>query len=245
MVALLLGLIRPTWVLPSRRATRVQVFLLYSAAGALVLLLASGTPQRSAHAQITNLPADSSAGLAPGSPAEATPAASGARPLATTSVGSGDHEAGLGEQEPAPESLRDLASRMMLDLGLGSGRRLRLGRLTLAYEESINEEQVAALGDFLRRVDVGSGLGGAGAGADHGHVQIYLRKTSPASGPAGYELRIATPFSHRSEIESETKAAYQLIGLIASGLAFDGAPVFVHVCTSLLRPLLVLRPQLG
>ena len=110
MVALLLGLIRPTWVLPSRRATRVQVFLLYSAAGALVLLLASGTPQRSAHAQITNLPADSSVGLAPGSPAEATPAASGARPLATTSAGSGDHEAGLGEQEPAPESLRDLAS---------------------------------------------------------------------------------------------------------------------------------------
>ena len=89
------------------------------------------------------------------------------------------------------------------------------------------------------------GLGGAEAGADHGHVQIYLRKTSPASGPAGYELRIATPFSHRSELASETKAAYQLIGLIASGLAFDGAPVFVHVCTSLLRPLLVLRPQLG
>ncbi|HRI50020.1 MAG TPA: hypothetical protein PLW65_07530 [Pseudomonadota bacterium] len=254
MVALLLGLIRPTWVLPSRRATRVQVFLLYSAAGALVLLLAGGTPQRSAHAQISNPPADSPADspanspadspspLAPGSPTEAMPPASGARPLTTTSVGSSGHEAGLGEQEPAPESLRDLASRMLLDLGLGSGRRLRLGRLTLAYEDSISEEQAAALGDFLRRVDVGSGLGGAGAGADHGHVQIYLRRSSAAT---GYELRIATPFSHRSELDGETKAAYQLIGLIASGLAFDGAPVFVHICTPLLRPLLVLRPQLG
>ena len=33
--------------------------------------------------------------------------------------------------------------------------------------------------------------------------------------------------------------------IAASGLAFDGAPVFVHICTSLLRPLLILRPQLG
>lgn len=249
VVALLLGLFRPTWVLPSRRATRVQVLVLYSAAGALVLLLASEAPQRSAHAQITDSPASPApgppVGLPPGSPAEATqPAgAAGAQPLATTSVGSSDPEAS--EQEPAPESLRDLASRVLLDLGLGSGRRLRLGRLTLAYEESISEEQAAALGEFLRRVDVG---GAAGAGSDHGHVQIYLRKSSPASGQAatsGYELRIATPFSHRHELDSETKAAYQLIGLIASGLAFDGAPVFVHICTSLLRPLLVLRPQLG
>ncbi len=142
---------------------------------------------------------------------------------------------------------------MLLDVGLGSGRRLRLGRLTLAYEESISEEQAAALGEFLRRVDVGSTLGAAfGTGPDYGHVQIYLRlrlgKTSQAPGQAaasGYELRIATPFSHRHELDSETKAAYHLVGLIASGLAFDGAPVFVHICTSLLRPLLVLRPQLG
>jgi hypothetical protein len=35
-----------------------------------------------------------------------------------------------------------------------------------------------------------------------------------------------------------------MVGLLASGIAFDGAPVHVHICTSLLRPLLVLRPQL-
>jgi len=255
VVALLLGLIRPTWVLPSRRATRVQVLLLYSAAGALVLLLGSGAPQRSAHAQITG----SSSDLPPGSPAAAAQVAgaAGARPLATTGLRSGDPEArveasaeaSVDEQEPAPETLRDLASRMLLDLGLGSGRRLRLGRLTLAYEDSISEEQAAALGEFLRRVDVGSSLGVAGTGPDYGHVQIYLRKSSPAgsgqAAAAGYELRIATPFSHRHELDGETKAAYQLVGLIASGLAFDGAPVFVHICTSLLRPLLILRPQLG
>lgn len=257
MVALLLGLIRPTWVLPSRRATRVQVLLLYSAAGALVLLLASEAPQRSAHAQIGALPSALPAGAAaellpPGGAAADWPGrpAVGAR--------SGDHEAGLAEQEPAPETLRELASRLLLDLGLGPSRRLRLGRLTLAYEESISEEQAAALGEFLRRVDVGASLGSASAPAngqsnDHsqGHVQIYLRKSTHAASAqgggagAGYELRIATPFSHRYELDGETKAAYQLVGLIASGLAFDGAPVFVHICTSLLRPLLILRPQLG
>lgn len=257
MVALLLGLIRPTWVLPSRRATRVQVLLLYSAAGALVLLLASEAPQRSAHAQIGTVPSALPAGAAaellpPGGAAADWPGrpAAGAR--------SGEHEAGLAEQEPAPETLRELASRLLLDLGLGPSRRLRLGRLTLAYEESISEEQATALGEFLRRVDVGASLGsasvpGSGNSNDHsqGHVQIYLRKSTLAASAqgagagAGYELRIATPFSHRYELDGETKAAYQLVGLIASGLAFDGAPVFVHICTSLLRPLLILRPQLG
>jgi hypothetical protein len=35
-----------------------------------------------------------------------------------------------------------------------------------------------------------------------------------------------------------------MVGLLASGLAFDGAPVEVDVCTPLLTPLLILHPEL-
>ena len=64
LAALLLGLVRPTWVLPLRRATRWQVLLLYSAACLLVLLIAGELPYRSAHAQIADpLPEPLAAGL--------------------------------------------------------------------------------------------------------------------------------------------------------------------------------------
>lgn len=251
LAALLLGLVRPTWVLPLRRPTRWQVLLLYSAACLIVLLIAGELPYRSAHAQIADsLPE-------PGSPAGAA--------QATARLDGSTAALALAEQEPEPESLRALASRMLLDLGFGAGHRLRIGRLTLVYEDPVTAEQAMALGDFLGRSELGAsfGAGGAGSGHDHGAVQIHLSlgKSSrhpgvaepgaagaalaASSAGAVYELRIATSFSHRQQLDAETKAAYQMVGLIVSGLAFDGAPVAVHICTSLLRPLLILRPQLG
>lgn len=255
LAALLIGLIRPSWVLPLRRATRVKVLLLYSAAGVMVLFVAGELPDRSAHAEIT----DSQAASATAPLAGSAPAADRAPRLA---AGAADPDRSPGqpslfEQEPEPESLRALASRVLLDLGFGSGHRLRTGRLTVVYEDPVTPEQAAALGEFLSRSEIGavpgagSDLGGATGhrpGPNQDQVQVHLRlvgRNSPGGGPAGYELRIATPFSHRQQLDAEIKATYQLVGLIVSGLAFDGAPVFVHICTPLLRPLVVLRPQLG
>jgi hypothetical protein len=236
LAALLLGLIRPAWVLPSRRATRMQVLLWYSAASLAGPLLASEFPHRAAHAQSPD-PSSEPAGDDASFGAN-LPGAQASRSLR------------LNEQEPEPESLRALASRMLLDLGLGSGRRLRVGRLTIAYEEPITEEQALALGEFLSRSEVGSGHGAVhGPGSGYGQVQVQVRPYGPLgqaafSEHAAYEVRIATPFSRRQQLDPETRAAYQMVGLLASGIAFDGAPVHVHICTSLLRPLLVLRPQL-
>lgn len=254
LAALLLGLVRPTWVLPLRRATRWQVLLLYSAACLLVLLIAGELPYRSAHAQIADPLPEPLAG-SPAGAGQATARLDG-------SAAGRDAALALSEQEPEPESLRALASRMLLDLGFGAGHRLRIGRLTLVYEDPVTAEQAMALGDFLSRSELGAslGAGGASSGHDHSAVQIHLSLGKSSRNPSAvepsaaspgaaagavYELRIATSFSHRQQLDAETKAAYQLVGLIVSGLAFDGAPVTVHICTSLLRPLLILRPQLG
>ena len=239
LAALLLGLYRPTWVLPSRRATRLQVLLLYSGAAVLGPLLADELAQRTAHAQTPGPGAVS---------AEATSSAS-----LTAGEGGSRRNPHLNEEEPEPESLRALANRMLLDLGLGAGHRLRIGRLTMVYEDPVTEAQALALGEFLSRSEVGSDRGAsAGAASRHSQVQFQVRGLvgsgnpgSAAIPPAAYEVRIATQFTHRQELDPETKAAYQMVGLLASGIAFDGAPVHIHVCTALLRPLLVLRPQLS
>lgn len=224
LAALLLGLYRPTWVLPVRRATRLQVLLLYSFAGLLGPLVISELVQRVAHAQ------------------SASPV--GGEVASSVSTGdAGGHSLRINEAAPEPESLRELAQRMLLDLGLGAGHRLRVGRLSLVYEDPVSEAQALALGEFLSHSEVGD----RGSGGSH-QVQVQLRKsTTPASPatPEAFEVRIATQFLHRQELDPETKAAYQMVGLVASGIAFDGAPVHIHVCTAALRPLLVLRPQLA
>ena len=258
LAALLLGLYRPAWVLPSRRATRMQVLVLYSAVAVIGPQVAGELAHRTAHAQ--------------GSGAGSVETA-GSSQLGAADAG-GSHNLHLNEQEPEPESLRDLASRVLLDLGLGAGHRLRIGRLTMVYEAPVTEAQAVALGEFLSRSEVVSDRSASSGSSRYGQVQVQLRRSSPNStnstnstnsptspgssaavnnsnsnsnSPAqdAYEIRIATPFSHRQELDPETKAAYQMVGLLASGIAFDGAPVHIQICTNLLRPLLVLRPQLG
>lgn len=131
--------------------------------------------------------------------------------------------------DPEPESLRTLALRHVL--GIGMGQRLRIGKLSVYYLEPVTEQQALTVGDFLSRSDLGQHEG-----------LIHLQKRSPQD--ATVVMRVATPFLHKAELTTETKAAYQLLGLLASGLAFDGEEVVVQLCTSTLRPLWVIRPHL-
>jgi len=131
--------------------------------------------------------------------------------------------------DPEPESLRTLALRHVL--GIGMGQRLRIGKLSVYYLDPVTEQQALTVGDFLSRSDLGQHEG-----------LIHLQKRSPQD--ATVVMRVATPFLHKAELTAETKAAYQLLGLLASGLAFDGEEVVVQLCTSTLRPLWVIRPHL-
>lgn len=130
--------------------------------------------------------------------------------------------------DPEPESLRTLALRHVL--GIGMGQRLRIGKLSVYYLDPVTEQQALTVGDFLSHSDLGQHEG-----------LIHLQKRSPQD--ATVVMRVATPFLHKAELTAETKAAYQLLGLLASGLAFDGEEVVVQLCTSTLRPLWVIRPH--
>lgn len=193
--ALMLGLVRPAWVVPSRRPTRSKALLLYSGITLVALALAGGSRLPAARADDPQGPG-----------------------------------AALGET-PAPEALREVALRRLL--GVGLGQRLRLGSLSVYYLDPVGESQAAAVGELLR----GFRLGGADPA-----VQLRLAPGTVAGAerPA-YELRVATGYTDRAQIDAEARAAYQLLALLASSLAFDGAEVRTLICDPNLDPLLALR----
>jgi hypothetical protein len=69
--------------------------------------------------------------------------------------------------DPEPESLRTLALRHVL--GIGMGQRLRIGKLSVYYLDPVTEQQALTVGDFLSRSDLGQHEG-----------LIHLQKRSPA-----------------------------------------------------------------
>ena len=188
-VALVVGLVRPAWVVPSRRPTRPKAVLLYSAAALVALGLAYGARLPAAHADDPQ-----GLGAAPG-------------------------------EAPPKEALREVALRRLL--GIGLGQRLRLPTLTVYYQEPISEPQAAAVGDLLRGFRLG------------GPEPVVQLRSDP--GRAAFELRVATGYTSRAQIDGEARAAYQLLALLTSGLAFDGAEVRTLICDPAMEPLLTLR----
>jgi hypothetical protein len=136
------------------------------------------------------------------------------------------------EEDATPESLPSFALRWLF--GVGMGKRVREGRLQLYYDTPVTESQARATARFLRRF----GLGDRDA-----LVQIRRAQTS-ASAPSSYEIRLGTPYTRREHIDRETRAAFQLLALSAEGAVFDGEPVHLYVCNSMLQPLVILRPRL-
>lgn len=187
-LALLVGLVRPAWVVPARRPTRPKAILFYSGVALLALGMASGSRLPAAHADDP-----------PG--------------LGTT----------LGEAPP-PERLREVALRRLLGLGLGN--RHRLPTLSVYYLDPVTEPQAAAVGELL---------GGFRLGGPEPLVQL---RPDPSRG--AFELRVATGYTHRDQIDAEARAAYQLLALLTSSLAFDGAEVRTLICDPKLEPLLAL-----
>ncbi len=138
--------------------------------------------------------------------------------------------AGAYEEDAVPESLPNFTLRWLF--GVGMGRKLHIDRMQMYYVDPITEQQAEAAGHFLRRLGLGQR-----------DELVQLRKNSEATPPV-YELRIGTPYSRKESIDRETRTVYQLMALSAEGLVFDGAPVQVYLCNSLLQPLVILRPRL-
>jgi hypothetical protein len=134
------------------------------------------------------------------------------------------------EEDATPESLPNFTLRWLF--GVGMGRKLHFESLQLYYLEPITEQEARATGSFLRRLGIGQR-----------ETLAQLRKNSDANPPT-YELRIGTPFSRREHIDRETRTVYQMMALAAEGALFDGAPVQVSLCNTLLQPLVILRPRL-
>lgn len=137
------------------------------------------------------------------------------------------------EEDATPESLPSFALRWLF--GVGMGKRVSDGRLQLYYDTPVTESQARATARFLRRF----GLGDRDA-----LVQIRRASTSTAATPSSYEIRLGTPYTRREHIDRETRAAFQLLALSAEGAVFDGEPVHLYVCNSMLQPLIILRPRL-
>ncbi len=138
------------------------------------------------------------------------------------------------EEDARPESLPSFALRWLF--GVGMGKRISDGPLQLYYDEPVTEAQARSTARFLRRF---------GLAERDGLVQVRRSPGSP-SGPAAksYEVRISTPYTRREHIDRETRAALQLLALSAEGAVFDGEPVHLYICNSMLQPLVILRPRL-
>lgn len=138
------------------------------------------------------------------------------------------------EEDAAPESLPSFALRWLF--GVGMGKRVSDGRLQIYYDTPVSESQARATARFLRRF---------GLGDREALVQIRRAQGSTASPlHSSYEVRIGTPFTRREHIDRETRAAFQLLALSAEGAVFDGEPVHLYLCNSMLQPLVILRPRL-
>lgn len=138
--------------------------------------------------------------------------------------------AGAYEEDATPETLSSFAMRWLF--GVGMGRKLHIDRMQLYYVEPVTEQQAHAAGQFLHRLGIGQR-----------DELVQIRKNTDASPPV-YELRLSTPFRSKEHIDRETRTVYQLMALSAEGAVFDGAPVHVYLCNSLLQPLIILRPRL-
>lgn len=134
------------------------------------------------------------------------------------------------EEDATPESLPDFTLRWLF--GVGMGHKLHFDRMQLYYVDPISEPQARAAGHFLSRL-----------GLSQGEQLVQIRKNSEVTPPT-YELRIGTPFSRKEHIDRETRSVYQLMALSAEGALFDGAPVQVYLCNTLLQPLVILRPRI-
>lgn len=138
------------------------------------------------------------------------------------------------EEDASPEALPSFALRWLL--GVGMGKRVSDGRFQLFYDDPVTEEQARSTARFLRRF---------GLGDRESLVQIRRGSaTSMGSAPPSYELRLSTPYTRRESIDRETRAAFQLLALSAEGAVFNGEPVHLYLCNSMLQPLVILRPRL-
>lgn len=138
------------------------------------------------------------------------------------------------EEDATPESLPDFALRWLF--GIGMGRKLHIGKMQLYYVDPVTELQAQATGQFLRRL-------GFARDAEQQEALVQLRKNTEST-PPFYELRIGTRYTRKEHIDLETRSVYQLMALSAEGALFEGAPVQIYLCNSLLQPLLILRPRL-
>jgi hypothetical protein len=134
------------------------------------------------------------------------------------------------EEDATPESLPDFTLRWLF--GVGMGRKLHVDRMQLYYVDPITEQQAQSTGRFLHRLGIGQN-----------EQLVQIRKNAQTTPPV-YELRIGTSYVRTSDIDRETRTVYQLMALSAEGLIFDGSPVQVYLCNSLLQPLVILRPRL-
>lgn len=135
------------------------------------------------------------------------------------------------EEDATPESLPNFTLRWLF--GVGMGHKLHFESLQLYYLDPITEQEARATGSFLRRLGIGQR-----------ETLAQLRKNSDANPPT-YELRIGTPYARKEHIDRETRTVYQMMALAAEGALFDGAPVQVSLCNTLLQPLVILRPRLA
>ena len=137
------------------------------------------------------------------------------------------------EEDATPESLPSFALRWLF--GVGMGKRVSDGRMQLYYDTPVTESQARSTARFLRRF---------GLGDREALVQIRRAQPSSRAVPTSYEIRLGTPYTRREHIDRETRAAFQLLALSAEGAVFDGEPVHLYVCNSMLQPLIILRPRL-
>lgn len=138
------------------------------------------------------------------------------------------------EEDATPESLPSFALRWVF--GVGMGKRVSDGRTQLYFDEPVTESQARSTARFLRRF---------GLAESDGLVQIRRSPTGKTHAAApSYEVRISTPYTRREHIDRETRAALQLLALSAEGAVFDGEPVHLYICNSMLQPLVILRPRL-
>jgi hypothetical protein len=138
------------------------------------------------------------------------------------------------EEDATPESLPSFALRWLF--GVGMGKRVSDGQMQLYYDEPVTEAQARSTARFLRRF---------GIAEREGLVQIRRSPAGKANAATpSYEVRISTPYTRREHIDRETRAALQLLALSAEGAVFDGEPVHLYVCNSMLQPLVILRPRL-
>ena len=155
------------------------------------------------------------------------------------------------EEDATPESLSDFTLRWLF--GVGMGHKLHLGAMQLYYVDPITEQQARATGSFLSHLGIGQRetlvqlrpIGHGQKGGPKGEPNSASNSALASDGNSpGYELRIGTPYSRKEHIDRETRNVYQFMALSAEGVLFDGAPVQVSICNSLLQPLLILRPKL-